>query len=464
MGLTLILPWFPIVLAVGVGARLLGRTRGMALGVLCAMFWIVLVQATTGVVMWQDPWTVLSVISGALAIAAMGRWSGMMPEMDVAAGASLNPTTSSTERHSPQDEATAHISWTLDQFDDWLEHHRGDSDPWPAFDEFVRMILYRSVKATHVRPYRLLSEGQALAPLRESDPLALDATEAVSAREGIVGHVVTSGRSYLAGNDSGADLVEKLAEDSTETIAWCFPVRQGTQRLGAVVVGHLDVAPEGVRLLLRAMEQLVSQFWSTLLESTLSRTAAQVDPVTGLCTRPTFLRMAEESLRHADQLGEPVAVAVVAIEGLRELNDAGRWELADELIVEVSRTLKRKVRTDDRLGRFDGSRFVLLLQRVDTALASLIVSQIMSRLAVVCGNEDRWQAGQHAGTKVIARCGVVGSGTQKTDLRALVSGALVQCRRARTENLEIASDVDSPGEPAGRACLQATNAANGVTA
>lgn len=54
--LTLILPWFPIILGVGVAGRLLGRARGFALGLLCALFWIVLVQASMGPTIWMDFW------------------------------------------------------------------------------------------------------------------------------------------------------------------------------------------------------------------------------------------------------------------------------------------------------------------------------------------------------------------------------------------------------------------------
>jgi diguanylate cyclase (GGDEF)-like protein len=135
-----------------------------------------------------------------------------------------------------------------------------------------------------------------------------------------------------------------------------------------------------------------------------------------------------------------VAVAVIAVERLRVLNDTGKWDAADELVREVSAILRRKTRADDRLGRFDGSRFVLLLRRVDAELASLIVTQIMSQLrsCLPC------DAG--SGVPVTVRCGVVGSGVDNPDLGRLLSGALAQCRRAREEGVQIACDLRA--EPA----------------
>jgi diguanylate cyclase (GGDEF)-like protein len=457
MTLTLLLPWFPILLAVGLGGRLLGRGRGFALGLVCAMFWVVLVQASAGTGIWRQPGVVATILIGAVAIFLMGGWAGQMPldaqrDQDGSVGTPIRTRSagdgsrpragawgsdSAESRRAGTDEMIAldRFATIIHQFDDWLAEHRDDSDSWPAFGEFIRGVLFQCCKATHVKPYRLLSEGEELVPLREPDPLA--EVKRISARQGILGHVVTTGRSYFVGDPTQGELVGQLAQDVPEPIMWCFAVTQGTQRLGAVTVGQLDVAPEANRALLRAVEQLVSQCWCMLAETVRSRTAGQDDPGSGLHNRAAFLHAAQQSLRESYAQGEPVAAAVVAVEGLRELNDSGRWEVADELIREVADTLRRKVRMDDRLGRFDGSRFIWLLRRVDAGLASLIVKQVMGRLTALCADDSRWRS------SVAVRCGVVGSGMERPGLRALVSRALAQSHRARLEELTIAGELDA---------------------
>jgi diguanylate cyclase (GGDEF)-like protein len=438
--LTLLLPWFPILLGVGVGARLLGRARGLFLGVICALFWIVLVQASAGAGIWSDLWTVASIVAGAVAIASMGAWSGQTPAEPIGGdtpSASLQRSVGDgapcvSEEHR---DALRQLAAVMEQFDDWLEEYREDGNPWPKFDELLRSVAYRVCKASHVRPYRLSTEGEELLPLREPD--ALIELERLPARQGIVGHVVTTGRSYLAGDPTQGEMVAKLAEESGEPITWCFAVRQGRRRLGVVTVGQLGIAPEGSRPLLTTVERLVGQFWCTLDETIRSRCAVQEDPVSALPTRPAFLLTAGQSLHESYQQGEPVAMVTIALEGMRELGDSGRWEVADDLVREVSCVLRRKVRMDDRLGRFDGSRFILLLRRVDSELASLIVSQLMSRVSRVCDDEARWRA------SVNVRCGLAGSGTENPDLRTLVFRALAQCRRARHDDVPLASDLGS---------------------
>ncbi|MBI4717847.1 MAG: diguanylate cyclase [Planctomycetes bacterium] len=437
MNLALFLPWFPVVLAVGVGGRLLGRGRGFALGVLCALFWVVLVHATAGAAVWQRPGMMLTVLAGAAAIIAMGGWAGESAETR---GTPAAPAAAAPGAGVAEHTATLEcLSAACDTFDDWLEDHRNDANPWPAFDELIRTVLYQSCRATHVRPFRLLSEGEELTPLRDVDPF--HEARRVNARDGIVGEVVRSGRAYVADCHPGTSEVPG-APGAVDRLAWCFACSQGTERLGAVLVGQVGVAPQRNRALLRTVEHLIGMFWYTLREAIRSRAAALHDPVSGLLTREAFLHFAEQTLRESHQHAEPSAVAVIGLEGMRALNDAGRWEVADDLVREVSAVLRGKVRPDDRLGRFDGSRFIMLFRRVDSDLALLIVSQIMTRLKGLCGDLTRWRE------PIEVRCGIAGGGSSTPDLRALVSRSLQQNRRARLEERSIASDLEPALEAA----------------
>jgi hypothetical protein len=98
---------------------------------------------------------------------------------------------------------------------------------------------------------------------------------------------------------------------------------------------------------------------------------------------------------------------------------------------------------DDRLARFDDSRFIWLLRRVDSELAGLIVKQTMTRLSALCEDAVRWKA------RIAVRCGLAGSGMEKPELRLLLCRALAQAQRARVECLPIATEVDSPEVRAG---------------
>jgi len=441
MTVTLVLPWFPILLGVGVGARLLGPMRGWFLGVLCALFWTVLVQASMGPAVWSQPWTVAAIVAGAVAIAAMGAWSGQSAEAEERAARSWGRGVSSTGcgavGSSTEGESWRSVAEVVRGFDEWLNEQGESADPWGAFNEFVRDALRRICGAGHVRPYRLCGEGAQLVPCGEADDRAGDGDqgERRDARAGIVGHVLATGRSYVAGDPGSGELVERIAAEEGERLAWCFAISEGTRRCGVVTVGHLGVHPLQQRDRLMAAEALISQFWRTLSESLMGRAGRHLDPVSRLPIRLAFFRDAERLIRESYQRGEPVVLAVFAVEGLRELNDGGRWEHADELIREVSAAMRRKVRGDDCLGRFDGSRFVLLLRRVDAELGSLIVGQLLSRLSALGADEIRWGEG------IRIRCGVTGSGMNTPDLSTLLRRAMTHVHAARCASVNLHSDL-----------------------
>lgn len=436
MDLALLLPWFPIILAVGVGGRLLGPARGIGLGVVCAVFWIFLMQASFAAGYWEQPWHVVAALAGAAAIVAMGAWAGEMAGSLPQAQARVTQEGSPTQAGEPTPtRSLARVSTLLGKFEGWMAEHGDDPDPWPQFDELIRRVLNQCCHASHVKPYRVVSNGQALAPLRAVDDLQ-DAHQ-LPTRRGIIGHVFTSGSSYLAGDPTQGEMVAKLAEASDNSTVWCFPIAQGNQRLGVVAVGRLEPGSQRDRSLLKIVEQLVSLYWGRLDDAQRSRRTGRDDPASGLLTRKAFLQVGRQTLRNAYRLSEPVALAVIGLESLRQLNDSGGWDVADELVREVAGLVKEKVRSDDRLARYDESRFIVLLRRVDSELATLILTQLITRLETLCADEKRW------GFNIRVRCGLVGSGTGQPELKTLMTDAVALCQRARHDDVTMTSDLQS---------------------
>ena len=443
MLLDIMLPWFPIVLSVAVGARLVGRAKASWLGLTCALFWVIVVQTTSGVPFWADPVTFASLLAGSAAIVGMAHWSGVHQSSDThpppARAHGPQPSTFNLQPSTFNPSFDA-IAGAITEFDDWLEAHRFSSDAWPAFDEFLRHLLYTHCGATHTRPYRILSEGDGLVPLRAIQ--STDSEELASARRGILGHVATTGRPFYATDPSQGELVMALAKGTDNPPAWCFAIRQGARSIGLVSVGHL-AGESPSPAMMQAMARLTGQFWMTLSEVCRSRSAVTTDPVSGLMTREAFLDEAQRSAGQSYEHGEPVAMAVIAVEGLRTLLDQGRWDLANDVVYEVSVALRDRVRPDDLLGRFDDSRFLLMLRRVDSELASLIATQLTQRLARLPTVEAV------GGGNVGIRCGVSGSGTGSPPVTQLVADAVRLCHRARENEVQVASDVNDGCQPVG---------------
>jgi diguanylate cyclase (GGDEF)-like protein/PAS domain S-box-containing protein len=96
------------------------------------------------------------------------------------------------------------------------------------------------------------------------------------------------------------------------------------------------------------------------LEQTLEALATE-DPLTGLPNRRAWNERLIEELVRARRSGEPLSVAMLDLDGLKERNDAQGHAAGDRLLREVADGWKVAVRGVDYLGRLGGDEFAVIL-------------------------------------------------------------------------------------------------------
>lgn len=109
--------------------------------------------------------------------------------------------------------------------------------------------------------------------------------------------------------------------------------------------------------------------------------AAETDPLTGLANRRGWDRMiALEEARHA-RFGDPAAVLVIDLDGLKATNDQHGHAAGDALITTAGEVLRATVRATDTVARLGGDEFALLLPGTDTATATHLIGRLSEALA-----------------------------------------------------------------------------------
>jgi diguanylate cyclase (GGDEF)-like protein len=100
---------------------------------------------------------------------------------------------------------------------------------------------------------------------------------------------------------------------------------------------------------------------------------ANLDGLTALPNRRRTVELAGEALRHADQSGRTVTVALLDFDHFKQINDRCGHAAGDHALKEFARLAKGMLRSGDTLGRWGGEEFLLVLPDcpLDRAYASV---------------------------------------------------------------------------------------------
>lgn len=95
--------------------------------------------------------------------------------------------------------------------------------------------------------------------------------------------------------------------------------------------------------------------------NTRLRTQLVTDPLTGLLNRAGFATAAERMLALATRVNLPVSVALIDLDGFKQVNDLHGHAAGDELLVDLGHAWLGELRGSEVLARMGGDEFALLL-------------------------------------------------------------------------------------------------------
>ena len=100
---------------------------------------------------------------------------------------------------------------------------------------------------------------------------------------------------------------------------------------------------------------------------------SQRDPLTGELNRTHLIASLAEAIEEAMRFRSSFAFMLIGVDHLARINQAFGFDVADQVICEVARRLRSRLRGGDILGRFSGNKFGLILKNCtvdDTSTAA----------------------------------------------------------------------------------------------
>lgn len=306
----------------------------------------------------------------------------------------------------------------LESFDQWLAEQEGAVESWPAFDQWVREGLAQQLGFARVRCYAM-APGAGLTPLSRtagraephpSDPL--------------VQHVGATGNEFVRQAAGCAPLHDELsAGENNWDWVWRVADASGPRGVIAATMNAGVALPDATQR--RLLRGLLTLQWRHVSALERLGVVSRTDKASGVMTRADFLESAARVVEGSAAEHEPLVVVALVIEGLRGLDDVGAWSERDALIAHIGRSISRRTRADDLLGRFSDQGFVVLLRRMDIGLGRLIADKLLA-----AAQECAAQVRDASGTLVL-RAGLAGGAGGPHELRPLLTAAFNAAEQAR---------------------------------
>ena len=114
---------------------------------------------------------------------------------------------------------------------------------------------------------------------------------------------------------------------------------------------------------------------------------AQVDELTGLLNRRYIMKTLNEEMARAQRTGAPCSVAIIDLDFFKRINDQYGHPIGDEVLRTFAITLFANLRAVDKLGRYGGEEFLMILP--DTAKDQAL--RTLDRLRSIASEVD-WAA------------------------------------------------------------------------
>jgi diguanylate cyclase (GGDEF)-like protein len=198
-----------------------------------------------------------------------------------------------------------------------------------------------------------------------------------------VSWVANTRRSFLAADpDELAASVPRLAATGPVSSALLLPLVERGEVEAVVVLVRRGGAEQFAAAAVELAVALVDQA-ATALALTRARAEAGTDAVTGCMNHRAMRRRLDEEIGRATRTGGPLSCLLIDLDDFKLVNDRHGHQAGDAMLRAVVHALVGEFRAFDRVARYGGDEFVVILPNAELESAAAAASRALERLRAI---------------------------------------------------------------------------------
>ena len=142
------------------------------------------------------------------------------------------------------------------------------------------------------------------------------------------------------------------------------------------------------------------------------------DGLTGLFNRRQFNSMLDGAITRHTRYQRPVSLLMIDIDHFKQVNDTYGHPAGDTVLIELGKRLTREARVIDRVCRYGGEEFTVLLPETDAAGASVFAQRLCEAMA-----GEPWDLGNGTQISVTVSIGIASCPDHVDTAQALMDAA-----------------------------------------
>jgi len=171
------------------------------------------------------------------------------------------------------------------------------------------------------------------------------------------------------------------------------------------------------------------------------RRSSRYDALTGLLNRRAMQEALDEQLQRSRRLGEPFALLMIDADHFKAINDVQGHAAGDRALQHLGTLLASQMRDIDRVGRWGGEEFIVLMPGTSLAQAHDAAERLRERVQAL---PARWQ---DAAVPLTLSVGLSHWGGAADELGALLARADAALYRAKAAGRNRVESEPAPGVP-----------------